>query len=221
MKSYQAAIIGFGVGATLLVWIGVVILLRQIPGVESKVMESELHGVLIPAEEPNPPHPCDEAMRQMSEGKPLTPNAVAIHFGNSAALLNEIDKFVVIQVGDEELLSVQEGKDGLSVSAKVFSADSRIVAQIVDNEFHVNPNNYFRISRPDRHSLVVYDQQATEVLNVHFLNPHLVTVLGVFRHPRARLITIRENAVKAGGMIISGSCSFDSPMGIQIGSSSN
>src|ERR1700726_2717013 len=39
MNSRQATIVGFGIGVTLLVWIGVIVLLRQAP----KPIETELH----------------------------------------------------------------------------------------------------------------------------------------------------------------------------------
>jgi hypothetical protein len=103
---------------------------------------------------------------------------------------------------------VSKTGDGLAVSAKVFSQDSRIVAEVVDNEFHINPNNFFRRERPDKHTLIVYDQQGREALNIRFLNPSSVRVSGIFFHPnRATPLVISQDRVTlSGGSVIIGSC---------------
>lgn len=94
-----------------------------------------------------------------------------------------------------DLLSINKTPDGLAVSAKIFSADEKIVAELEDNEFHINPNNYFKIKRPDSSTLVVYDQKADIVLNVRFLNPHAIRVSGVFRAPQRKPIIINNDEV--------------------------
>ena len=42
-----------------------------------------------------------------------------------------------------------------------------------------NPNNYFKIKHPDPSTLVVFDQQGKEALNVHFMNPSAVRFTGL------------------------------------------
>jgi hypothetical protein len=178
--------------------------------------EPRLSGLLTPGAEATPSHPCDELALHVPESMRPPPNSLAIHYGDGGSWLIKIDKHVVIQIGNEELLSVRKHSHGISVSAKVFSADSRIVAQITDNEFHVNPNNYFRLEQ-DEHSLTVYDQEAVRVLSVHFLNPHVVSVLGVFRYPNAPIIVIDEHEVRVGKARFHVFCLADSSVGIRIG----
>ena len=187
--------------------------------------ETQFHGVLTADDQPTPPHPCDEMMKRRNEMPDLPPinndEMVAIHYGNSATFLNKLDNHVVLNVEGDKLLSITKTPNGVTVSARVFSQDTRIVAEIIDNEFHINPNNYFRIDRPDRHSLTVHDQQGERVLKVDFLNPRTVRVLGIFRHPKTSPIIIDEKSVRAGGNIYQVACSLDSKGGILIGNDPN
>ena len=50
---------------------------------------------------------------------------------------------VPLRMNGRDLLTLYRNKDGLEVSASVFSADGRVIAQIERNRFFVNPNNYF------------------------------------------------------------------------------
>lgn len=136
------------------------------------VGETELHGILIPANDPSPPNPCGV----------LPEAAVTMILGNMYAWTTHFPMTVLWAHG-HELITIGKTDDGLSVSAKVFSADGRIVADLEDNEFHVNPNNYFKVKRPDRSTLIVYDQQDRSVLRVRYLNPKTIRFSGIFHYP--------------------------------------
>jgi len=110
---------------------------------------------------------------------------------------------------------------GMLVNAKIFSLDGRIVADIENNEFHINPNNYFRQERPDNHRLIVYDQQGVAVLNVHYLNRKAVRILGTFLRPGYEPVVVREDSVHCGRLHISGPTAVGNKNGrplLQIGS---
>lgn len=189
MKSYRATIIGFGIGATLLIWIGVWILYRQASAYNSHAPETELHGVLVPANDPSPPNPCT---------MPIPSEAVSVFFGSAAAWTSQLP-MVVLQVGGLDLLTIKKTSGGLAVSAKIFSADGRIVADLDDNEFNVNPSNYFKVKRPDRSTLIVYDQRTNAVLNVRYLNPKAVRVSGIFFAPGHKIIINEESVMPIFG----------------------
>ena len=89
------------------------------------------------------------------------------------------ESVVILRVAGENVLSLKRSGSGILIGAKVFSHDQRIVADIVDNEFNINPNNYFKIKHPDPSTLVVFDQQGKEALNVHFMNPSAVRFTGL------------------------------------------
>ena len=84
-----------------------------------------------------------------------------------------------------------------------------MVATIENNEFRINPNNYFYIERPDRHTLIVRDQQNRECLNVRFLNPAAIKVLGVFEFPTAKIPAIvidKEKVLSIEGTVLRDMC---------------
>ena len=51
-----------------------------------------------------------------------------------------------------------------------------MIAEIVDNRFYINPNNFFRIEKPDSHSLLVYDLNNKKVIDIRYINSHTVRV---------------------------------------------
>lgn len=165
-----------------------------------------LSGELIPANEAEPANPC----------RAVPPNALRIFLGNSASW-TESDEHTILSIGEEDILTMRRTTKGLSVSSRVFSADGRIVAQLSNNVFHVNPNNYFRIERPDHHSLSVYDQKGQNVLNVRFINPSAISVLGIFRVPGHMPVVISPNAIHIGGNTLSHACFGNNARDIAVG----
>lgn len=154
-----------------------------------------LSGVLIPNNKPTPPNTCGT----------IPPHTLALFFGNSVAYTNSFPH-TVIEVGDKQLLVINKESEKITVSAKFFNRDGKIVAELKDNKFDINPNNYFRIERPNDHILIVYDQQATQILNVEYLNPSVIKLLGIFYLPNRSPIIINEDWQTYGGIKMSGNC---------------
>lgn len=121
----------------------------------------------------------------------------------------------VLRVAGEDLLSLKPENGGMSISAKIYSADRKLVSQIIDNQFHINPSNYFRKERPDLHSLSVFNQQGERVLYVRYLNPSTIKILGVFNTARGP-IHIDEDAMRGMGFTFSGNCNVNVGTAIQI-----
>lgn len=142
--------------------------------------ETEYHGLLQPADEPTPKNPCRE----------IPQNSLAIILGNSAAYSSS-PTHTVIMIKGETVLSFERAGEEIAISARVFSKDRKIVAEIRENEFFINPNNYFRSERPDTHSLRVFDQEGRKVLDVRFINRRAIRFLGIFSHP-GREVVISE-----------------------------
>jgi len=76
--------------------------------------------------------------------------------------------------------------------------DGKIVAELKENQFHINPSNYYRIEKPNEHALVVYDAQGNEALNVYFLNPAAIKLTGRFYFPKRQPIIITEDWLMLG-----------------------
>jgi len=141
--------------------------------------------------------------RQLPKGRVQLPEgAMAIFLGNSIAYTTSFPH-TVIEVGGDPVLVIDKTEAGIVIFAKMFSEDGRIVAELKQNHFHVNPNNYFRIERPNDHSLIVYDQRGQQALNVEFLNRFAIKLLGRFYFPPRPPIIIEEEWMSYGGMRMS------------------
>lgn len=148
---------------------------------QTQFAETETSGVLRPANDPTPPNACGEVPKE----------ALLLVLGTSGAWSKEFPH-TVLRVAGQDLLWIDRKKGGITVSAKIFSSDSKIVAELEDNEFHLNPGNHFRRKRPDRHTLIVYDQHGRQVLYVRHINPTAIKLLGVFHGPSGVTVKIEE-----------------------------
>lgn len=164
-----------------------------------------LDGILTPDNKPTP-------VNSMCTDIPN--NAIMFFLGNSLAYTRTFPH-TIIEVGGQPLLVIDKQNENITVSAKFFSADGNIVAELKDNRFFINPNNYFRIERPDEHTLIVYDQQGNQNINIHFLNQNSIKLLGQFHLPNRPPIIISEEFYRYGGMQMSGVCFGDN--GVDIG----
>lgn len=172
----------------------------------SSVVQPELSGLLIPDDKPTPRNTCGT----------IPANSLALFFGNSIAYTSTFPH-TVIEVGTEPLLVINRENGKVTVSAKIFSRDGRIVAELKENRFYVNPNNYFRIERPSSHALIVFDQEAKQALNVEYLNPSAIRILGTFYLPNRPPIIINEDWQAYGGLKMSGNCFGNNRVDIHLG----
>jgi hypothetical protein len=126
------------------------LLIKKIDEMEASVKEiheqQEMSGVLLPGNEPTPSSSCRKV-----------PSDVMMLFLGNSVVFNKGFPHAVLTVHGQTVLSMRKLDKGITVSAKVFSADGRIIAEIKDNEFFINPNNIFRREFPDKSTLVVYD----------------------------------------------------------------
>jgi hypothetical protein len=121
--------------------------------------------------------------------------------------VSDSDEVTVLTGKGIDLLSLRRTSKGLAINARTYSDDGKIIAEIINNRFYINPNNFFRIEKPDTHSLVVYDLQDRKVIDIRYLNSHSVTVLGIFKAPGAPPCIIDENAIIIEGKLHgTGSC---------------
>lgn len=189
-----------------------------------------VHGLVVPANLPAPPDTCerlDERLRARGILLPPIPRgAMRIFFGNSEAYSTD-DRFVVWKIGDDDTLVLQRMESGMSVSLKVRGPEGRLIAQIVDNEFFINPNNAFQIKDAGSNSLTVYDAKGQRIFDLQFLNPNTIKVLGDFFGPSGEEIRVGEDEqvfTSHGATVVSrsscfggGAGSFElSPTGIAI-----
>lgn len=65
---------------------------------------------------------------------------LSLYFGNSVTTTSG-QSCRVLSIG-RDIISVRRENYGVLVNVKVFCTDSRIVAEIEDNEFRINPNDF-------------------------------------------------------------------------------
>jgi len=159
--------------------------------VMAKLDELLNEGLLIPGDEPPP---VLDAI--------IPKDALVVNFGSNFAF-SEQSSFVVCNIADEDILTMSRSTEGIALNARIYSADGRIVAEIEGNEFTINPNNYFRKKRPDKSTLIVYDQTGEEAINVHFSNRAYVIITGKFYKLGYGTITVTSSGIHTpdGGII--------------------
>ena len=101
-----------------------------------------------------------------------------VFFGSNLISFNG-DRCVILNLSGEDALWVERAGTGMLISAKVFDPDKKIMAEIEKNKVTINPNNTFK-HEIKKHSLVVVSQADQEVLNVNFMNPHVMIITGIF-----------------------------------------
>jgi hypothetical protein len=149
--------------------------------------EIETSGLLYTASEPTPPTPCPNIPKE----------ALIFLLGSSASYTTALNH-TVLRVAGENLLSIKRKNEGMAVSAKIYSSDRKIVAEIIDNNFRINPSNCFRRERPDQHTLAIFDQQGARVLFIRHLNFSAIKILGTF-HSAKGIVRISEEEVFVPG----------------------
>ncbi|MCK4820376.1 hypothetical protein KA005_31720 [bacterium] len=133
----------------------------------------------------------------------LTEDSICLHLGDSIFCTNKFPH-TVIQIANQPILIIDKKDKNILVSAKFFSEDLKIIAELKENKFFVNTNNYFRIERPNDHILTVYDQQGQQALNINFSNQTNIKLLGRFYLPGRPPLIIEEKRMYSGGLIMGG-----------------
>jgi hypothetical protein len=148
-------------------------------------------GTLEPGNWDAPIHPNQQVN--------LPPTAIKVFLG---PVLTSSDKFPspIIRVRGEPLFVVDRQKNShLRITLlKVFDTRNDIIARIDDTGFWVSPGS--RKSRPDKSTLIVFDNRDTEVLNVRYLNKTTLSILGSFRYPNMPPVIIRPESLNLMGM---------------------
>jgi hypothetical protein len=83
----------------------------------------------------------------------------------------------VLRINGVDALTLDKAEDGaIAPSLMVTSADNKVIAQMVDGEFKIDPNNSFDTKRPDYHSLKVVDQYGQNVLHMRYMNKNAIAI---------------------------------------------
>jgi hypothetical protein len=111
-------------------------------------------------------------------------DAVTIFLGDNMRVISPTRENYVFRSKGEQFLSIGIQDDGtMLLNATILDSVNNRIAKIIDNEFQADPQHAFNPKQPDEHSLVVRDSEGIEVLNVKFLNPKAIRVVGRFYLP--------------------------------------
>jgi hypothetical protein len=165
-------------------------------------------GELIPADDADPHVECPS---------PIKPDALILSLGSHASVIDatrsETDAIVL---AGKPIVSFKRSKSGtLLITATVRSPDGKIIAQIQSGVFYVNPNNSFRIDRPDKSTLTVYDEEGSVALHVRYMNKRTVYLTGYFIDSNRKLV-VNDDEITAAGFHFSGGCDMDSRVGFSL-----
>lgn len=131
-------------------------------------------GELVPSNDPFPPLP-----------KGASKDTITLMLGdNLRVLAAKSENHLGFWKDGVSFLSISiKDNDVMRLSASIVDSDNKNIVKIIDNEFQANPEWAFNPKQPDKHSLVVHDSKGVEVLNVKFINPRAMRIVGRFHIP--------------------------------------
>jgi hypothetical protein len=177
--------------------------------------ESDLRGVLTPGNIPIPTQYLFKPFEVGPDHKKVDVEAqykgkFRVYLGGDACVFTTFGEVTVLRLNGQDLVKIRRTPEGVSLSATVYREDGRWIAKIEDNEYKVNPNNYFQSPiRQDKSTIAVRDQTGTEVLRASFLNETAFEILGVFMVPGSPPLQVTRDKIISGTKHIQSNSSID------------
>ncbi len=123
--------------------------------------------------------------------------------------VNTVFPHTVLQMRGEPMIVIDRDpktKNLPVTTLRIFDDRDDIIARLDQDGFWVQ--NTSRKKRPDEHTLIVYDHNDQQVLKINFINPQMISIEGVFRHPRAKpnfiVVTEKQMIMLPSTIVISG-----------------
>jgi len=122
-----------------------------------------------------------------------TNNKVATSVGmnqTSQLFTVQMDEGVIVQpLGRYAPFSIKRASDGLLISAIIHSLDGKVIAKIQNNEWVLNPNNYFQ-KNFDKSALEVIDEYDIPILQVEYIDKNRIKIGGIFHLEEREILEI-------------------------------
>jgi hypothetical protein len=147
---------------------------------------SELGGVLLPANDPDPSGACN-----------AKDTALKLFFGPQT-IIADAQSLSIIKVHDRELIGIErDANDKVVLNADIRNSDGKVVALVSRNVFHVNRNNIidslFSRSR-DRSTITLTDEFGNR-LKIRYLNKHSMEFSGRLFYSPQEYIDITDRGL--------------------------
>ena len=173
-------------------------------------------GYLIPAHDPDKTT-CREDPELPSwvseQIGPLPDGVVAVFLGKSRYYATNFP-YHPLQYEGKPVVTIDRDEAGkIGVTVDVRSKDGKIVTQIKNGRFIVNPNNMLTMKRKDESTLVVVDQYGNEVLNVRYQNNRVIHFQGtLYLEGRESPVIVRDDLIDLGRATMTGLCYSYGPL---------
>jgi hypothetical protein len=183
MKTAKGMVLGAATGVTILVWVFACLIIKNFPKPD-KSDQGKQTNVITPDSKPRP----------AIDWVKVPEEAFLLIVGDSVMWAHNLP-FTLIEQGQEQMFVLnEEAKGGMSVSAKFFNSSGKIIAEIDRNKIHPNPKSFWRTESTE-HRLKILDDEAKVVVDLEFLNPNTVKILGDFFIRNGRAFSFHEDGV--------------------------
>jgi hypothetical protein len=172
-------------------------------------------GQLTPDSQPTPADNECSGIRIPSEDSPE--GSTRVFLGKSGAVALRYP-FVALRIDDENIITILRTTAGMLVSARLFDADGRLAAQIIDNHFFVNTKNAYRLQiSSDHHSLNISGGGNVSV-EIQFLNRSTISILGKLYGPHGTYLDVEPDDMRVNGRDahLRGICAVGGKIGIEL-----
>jgi len=172
-QQYHQALWCGTIAAIILIVVIALFVRNELLKTEMQAKTPVYFGELVPSNDPSPPLPKDAPK-----------GTITLMLGDDLRVLAaQSENYILSKKGGTAFLSIGIKDNAMRLSASVFDSDNQNIVRIINNEFQASPERAFNPKQPDKHSLVVRDSKGVEVLNVRFLNPKAMRIVGRFQIP--------------------------------------
>jgi hypothetical protein len=100
--------------------------------------------------------------------------------GDNLRVLAAKSENYIFSIRGQKVLSLSIKDSLMYITASIYDSKNENIVRIIDNEFQASQERAFNPKQPDKHSLIVIDSHGVEVLNIRFLNPKAMRIVGRF-----------------------------------------
>lgn len=113
--------------------------------------------------------------------------------------------FSLISIAGNPLIWVTATPKGILLSGHMYDQSGAVV-KFQNNHFEVNKNLGFKPGRPDKHTIILYDNWDRVILKIRFANPHALEMQGVFFYPGRPPVIVDDSGIHYGANNFGGNC---------------
>jgi hypothetical protein len=154
--------------------------------------ETETHGWLEPASDPLP---VDNACTSGGDVQQLRPNGMLFALGKEGMWFQKKPggKRPLLTVGICTLMSAEFENNTYFFNADIYDLSHELVARVRRNEFNLVPGKFAYPSRPDRHTLKIFDREGNLLFSIYFRNKDALDVAGTFTCTDGKQAKVEDN----------------------------